>query len=86
MIWLYSYVIGVVISICIAGFLTRGQTLKDDDCSSIAGVIFFWPLFAAIALAFGPPILLFALCKGELDEPIKEGFEWVKIKWNSLGN
>jgi len=86
MIWVYSYFIGLVIAICIAGFITRGHDLKEDDMGPLIGITAFWPLFAGIALLIGPPVLLFMLCKGELDEPIKEGLDVLKAKWKALGD
>lgn len=93
MSWLAIYIIGLFLTSGAAGLLCRGKTLKDDDLTAIYAGCLMWPLpmvFAAIILAIGlvcaPPVLLFTLCKGDLDDEIKIATKWCKTTWNSIGH
>ena len=91
--YVYLYFIGAVLSCCVAGFLARGKSLKDDDYAAIMWMCILWPLSLAIVaiaipilIVFGTPVLLFTICKGDLDDEIKIATKWVKNTWNSIGD
>jgi len=85
MSWLITYLVGVVVTICILGFLTRGSELKEDDYGPIIGITTFWPLFAAIGIAIGVFAVPFMLCRGDFDKEISGAIRWCKTTWESLG-
>ena len=86
MIWLLLYLMGVIVTICALGFLTRGEKLSENDYGPIFGITTFWPLFAAIAMVVGVFAIPFMLCRGDFDKEISGALRWCKTTWESLGD
>ena len=80
-----GYFIGVIITVALIGFLTKGNDLDEEDYRMILGITAFWPLFLAIGIVIGIPFTVLQLCRGEFNHIIKDDIQYLKEKWDNIG-
>lgn len=84
--WVLGYIIGVLLTVCFLGWLTKDSSLDEEDYRMIFTITALWPIFAFIGVVLGIPFTLFQLVRGEFNDIIKEDVAWIKAKWDSIGN